>query len=160
MRLINVENPNVTAAAEKLHQLKIDKGLIDPYQKVAAKLRTSTALMIDAVYLLYETLKELQISPRDIQPLYCNLSNSWEKGSTIVNFMKAVSNLPIHLFDLLKVLLLENSGRTNRSHKVRYRNWDQKIFYHRCCGAVWKRVDESGLLECGKWINHRQRPIR
>ncbi|KAF2898798.1 hypothetical protein ILUMI_07378 [Ignelater luminosus] len=94
VRLINPENTNINLIdiAERLQKLRIKNGFErEAFEYLAVwKLKTQTALIIDAVHLLHETLKELRVSPKlDLGPLYCNNTDSWEKGSSIINYMKA-----------------------------------------------------------------------
>lgn len=79
-----------------MQKLRIKNGFQrEAFEHLAVwKLKTETALIIDAVHLLHETLKELHVSPKlDVGPLYCNNSDSWEKGSSIINYMKAVNSI-------------------------------------------------------------------
>ncbi|KAF5280601.1 hypothetical protein FQA39_LY05249 [Lamprigera yunnana] len=55
----------------------------------AWKLQNQSALIIDAVYFLYETLIELKIFKSDTKPLFRNNTENCGKGSRVVNYMKA-----------------------------------------------------------------------
>ncbi|KAF5301502.1 hypothetical protein FQR65_LT08805 [Abscondita terminalis] len=91
IRIINPEDSRVIEISQRLQQLRSNNGLKPEAFKhfESWKLQTQSALIIDAVYLLYETLIELRISKLDVKPLFCNTTESWGKGSSIINYMKA-----------------------------------------------------------------------
>ncbi|KAK5650421.1 hypothetical protein RI129_001450 [Pyrocoelia pectoralis] len=91
IRLINPEDSRVIEFSHRLQQLRLNNGLKqEAFNHLAAwKLQTESALIIDAVYLLYETLMELRISGVDSVPLFCNSTDSWGKGLSVINFIKA-----------------------------------------------------------------------
>lgn len=55
---------------------------------VSCPLTTSMALVYDGVQLLAETFKHVMFRA---VPLNCNDASSWDKGYTLVNYMKSVS---------------------------------------------------------------------
>ncbi|KAK4883093.1 hypothetical protein RN001_006412 [Aquatica leii] len=91
IRIINPEDSRVIEISQRLQQLRSNNGLKpEAFNHLAAwKLHTQSALIIDAVYLLYETLIELRITKLDTKPLFCNTTESWGKGSSTINYMKA-----------------------------------------------------------------------
>lgn len=55
----------------------------------AWKMKTETALLVDALMLFVETLKD--VGEYNVNSLHCNTTASWEHGSTIFNYMKMVT---------------------------------------------------------------------
>lgn len=65
------------------------------WQDFEFSLTVESALLMDAVHLFYETLTDLSLSDQQIlneTPLFCNSSESWGRGHTIINYMKTVSS--------------------------------------------------------------------
>lgn len=86
----------VITYAEKL--IKLRKHLrknVDDFSNVAAwKISMDTALMMDALSLFAHALGELEMSENfAMKPLSCNSTDNWERGLSVINFMKTVDNL-------------------------------------------------------------------
>lgn len=60
----------------------------------AWKMQTDIVLLIDAVMLFAEVLKD----HRNLRskPIFCNTTDNWERGSTLFNYMKTVRYLILH----------------------------------------------------------------
>lgn len=55
------------------------------------KLKTGTALIMDAVSLFREALKELPLYPKiEADSLNCSSSDSWKQGLNVITYMKRV----------------------------------------------------------------------
>lgn len=98
LRIVNPELSKTISIAEKIQQVKHrDSQSFEDFGVIAAwKLRLKTALIIDAVTLFYEIVHELlssKVVMLSTQPVYCNNSDNWHNGYTIINYMKRVSQL-------------------------------------------------------------------
>ncbi|XP_067617877.1 glutamate receptor ionotropic, kainate 2 isoform X2 [Eurosta solidaginis] len=82
IRLVSPDMENVEEVAKAL--LESD----EPFQNVSCPLTTSMALVYDGVQLLAETFKHVMFRA---VPLNCNDDDSWDKGYTLVNYMKSLS---------------------------------------------------------------------
>ncbi|XP_034252804.1 glutamate receptor ionotropic, kainate 2-like isoform X2 [Thrips palmi] len=107
-RLVDPEKPEVQQAVkdwiqgEARHGRKLDMD--------AAKVKTETALMYDAVHLFAKALHDLDSSQRiDIKPLSCNSDDTWPHGYSLINYMKIVE-----MRGLTGTIKFDNQGfRTN-----------------------------------------------
>lgn len=99
--------------------------LIAQWENPAFSLTVESALLIDAVHLFYETLIDLSLSDQPIlneTPLFCNSSESWDRGHTIINYMKTVRELEFNKDSLItKNFVVEIYRRFDRHYKVRQR---------------------------------------
>ncbi|XP_059218526.1 glutamate receptor ionotropic, kainate 3 isoform X4 [Stomoxys calcitrans] len=82
LRLVSRDSENVLAVAKELYESE------DPYQNVSCPLTVNMALVYDGVQLLAETFNHVQFRP---EALNCNDDSSWDKGYTLVNYMKSLS---------------------------------------------------------------------
>lgn len=58
----------------------------------AWQLSLDTALTMDAILLFAHALSELEMTNRfAIKPLNCSSTDNWERGLSVINFMKTVS---------------------------------------------------------------------
>lgn len=59
----------------------------------AWKFQLESALIIDAVTLFASSLRDLEMTNKlhNVPRLYCNTSDNWELGDSIITFMKTVS---------------------------------------------------------------------
>ncbi|XP_052126881.1 glutamate receptor ionotropic, kainate 2 isoform X1 [Frankliniella occidentalis] len=107
-RLVDPDKPEVQhavrewAQGEARHGRKLDMD--------AAKVKTETALMYDAVHLFAKALHDLDSSQRiDIKPLSCNSDDTWPHGYSLINYMKIVE-----MRGLTGTIKFDNQGfRTN-----------------------------------------------
>lgn len=53
------------------------------------KFRMKTALIYDAVYTFALAMRHLNHMP-EIKPVYCNMTDNWEHGLTLITYMKTV----------------------------------------------------------------------
>lgn len=51
------------------------------------RLRLDAALLIDSIQLFYETIKNFNLSPKNLD---CDVPDSWQRGCTITNDMRTV----------------------------------------------------------------------
>ncbi|XP_037948866.1 glutamate receptor ionotropic, kainate 2-like isoform X1 [Teleopsis dalmanni] len=79
-RLISPENDNVFEVSKALYDAE------DPYQNVSCPLTVNMALVYDGVQLLAETFQHVIFRA---VPLNCNDDSTWDKGYTLVNYMKS-----------------------------------------------------------------------
>uniref|UniRef100_A0A1Y1KNL0 Ionotropic glutamate receptor C-terminal domain-containing protein n=2 Tax=Photinus pyralis TaxID=7054 RepID=A0A1Y1KNL0_PHOPY len=87
VQLIDPTAPLVIEAAQEIQLAKKKrKMLTHPPHITAWKLRASSALLIDAVNLFSETLKDMHSFT--VLQLSCNATDNWAYGSTIYNFLK------------------------------------------------------------------------
>ncbi|XP_044259602.1 glutamate receptor ionotropic, kainate 2-like isoform X2 [Tribolium madens] len=85
-RIFNPENEDVMTIADQIYTQ-------EKYKEIPAGwlLKHRTALLIDSVDLLYHAVLDLTLSEQVViksQILYCNATNNWDSGHTIVNYMK------------------------------------------------------------------------
>ncbi|KAF5280669.1 hypothetical protein FQA39_LY05317 [Lamprigera yunnana] len=87
LQLVDPTDSVVISAAEEIQQTrkKLKMKTIPPHL-AAWKLRTSAAILIDAVVILTDTLKE--IGNFTVDQLPCNTTSNWKYGNTIVNYIK------------------------------------------------------------------------
>ncbi|XP_017778458.1 PREDICTED: glutamate receptor ionotropic, kainate 2-like isoform X2 [Nicrophorus vespilloides] len=94
VRLMNPEHRNMIELAEKLQRMKMKMGLNLTYfdHFAAWKLTTKTALLVDAVSLFFETIRDFKLTkPFDVRNLGCDSTNNWEHGYSITNLLKTKS---------------------------------------------------------------------
>nr|AKI28993.1 ionotropic receptor CG5621 [Bactrocera dorsalis] len=82
IRLVSPDEKLVQDLAKTLYETE------EPFQNVSCPLTTSMALVYDGVQLLAETFKHVMFRA---VPLNCNDASSWDKGYTLVNYMKSLS---------------------------------------------------------------------
>ncbi|KAL9891638.1 glutamate receptor ionotropic, kainate 2 isoform X3 [Glossina fuscipes] len=82
IRLISPENELVLEVAKALYEEE------DPYVNVSCPLTVNMALVYDGVQLLAETFKHIMFRPVSLN---CNDDVTWDKGYTLVNYMKSLS---------------------------------------------------------------------
>ncbi|KYB29341.1 glutamate receptor ionotropic, kainate 2 [Tribolium castaneum] len=85
-RIFNPENAEIMSLADQIYTQEKYKGIPSGWL-----LRHQTALLIDSVDLLHQAVLDLTLSEQVViqsQTLYCNTSNNWDSGHTIVNYMK------------------------------------------------------------------------
>lgn len=82
--MINPQSPRVIGVARNMSGVQAGR-----------KLRLKSALIVDAVHLMYETIQDLSafeqvvITPKAI---FCNTTDNWNSGQTVMNYMKGVNN--------------------------------------------------------------------
>ncbi|XP_058983025.1 glutamate receptor ionotropic, kainate 2 isoform X2 [Musca domestica] len=81
-RVVSPESDNVAEVAKMLYESE------EPFQNVSCPLTVNMALVYDGVQLLAETFKHVQFRP---EALNCNDDSSWDKGYTLVNYMKSLN---------------------------------------------------------------------
>ncbi|XP_073815886.1 glutamate ionotropic receptor kainate isoform X2 [Musca autumnalis] len=81
-RLVSPESENVAEVAKVLYESE------EPFQNVSCPLTVNMALLYDGVQLLAETFKHVQFRP---EALNCNDDSSWDKGYTLLNYMKSLT---------------------------------------------------------------------
>ncbi|CAH0553020.1 unnamed protein product [Brassicogethes aeneus] len=90
LRIVNPNSPDVIRHTKEIQKLIIPStNFNENFQGI--KLRLRTALTIDSVRLFYETVHDLLsagIINLNTQPMYCNTTDSWHNGYTIINYMK------------------------------------------------------------------------
>ncbi|XP_065364329.1 glutamate receptor ionotropic, kainate 2 isoform X2 [Calliphora vicina] len=82
IRLVSPEAENVQEVAKVLYESE------EPFQNVSCPLTVNMALVYDGVQLLAETFKHVMFKG---VPLNCNDVSSWDKGYTLVNYMKSLN---------------------------------------------------------------------
>ncbi|KAH8323007.1 hypothetical protein KR074_002938, partial [Drosophila pseudoananassae] len=82
LRLVSPENEQVLEVAKALYESE------EPFQNVSCPLTNSMALVYDGVQLLAETYKHVNFRP---VALSCNDDSAWDKGYTLVNYMKSLT---------------------------------------------------------------------
>lgn len=127
VRMVDPDENYVIELAGLLERDRAQEGKTrEESEYIAAwKLKVETALMVDAVTLFASALSELEMAKQfNIRPLYCNTTDNWEHGYSVINFMKTVSKfltrMRSRLFktlkryissvykDILKILFLLN----------------------------------------------------
>lgn len=90
IQLIDPTNKNVKKIATELQNLKlVTRPNSVKYLHPELHFRVETALIYDAVKLFADALQRLKVSKNiDSKKLYCNQSNSWEHGLSVINYMK------------------------------------------------------------------------
>ncbi|XP_030369659.1 glutamate receptor ionotropic, kainate 2 isoform X2 [Scaptodrosophila lebanonensis] len=81
-RLVSPANEQVLEVAKALYESD------EPFQNVSCPLTNSMALIYDGVQLLAETYKHVNFRP---MPLSCGDDSAWDKGFTLVNYMKSLT---------------------------------------------------------------------
>ncbi|XP_017849652.1 glutamate receptor ionotropic, kainate 2 isoform X2 [Drosophila busckii] len=82
LRLVSPESEQVLEVAKALYESE------EPFQNVSCPLTSSMALVYDGIQLLAETYKHVNFRP---VPLSCGDDSSWDKGYTLVNYMKSLT---------------------------------------------------------------------
>ncbi|XP_023035438.1 glutamate receptor ionotropic, kainate 2 isoform X3 [Drosophila willistoni] len=82
LRLVSPEDELVQEVAKALYESD------EPFQNVSCPLTNSMALVYDGVQLLAETYKHVDFRP---VPLSCGDDSAWDKGFTLVNYMKSLT---------------------------------------------------------------------
>ncbi|XP_030558727.1 glutamate receptor ionotropic, kainate 2 isoform X1 [Drosophila novamexicana] len=82
LRFVSPENGQVLEVAKALYESE------EPFQNVSCPLTNSMALIYDGIQLLAETYKHVNYRP---MPLSCGDDSAWDKGYTLVNYMKSLS---------------------------------------------------------------------
>ncbi|BFF90889.1 glutamate receptor ionotropic kainate 3 [Drosophila madeirensis] len=82
LRLVSPDNEQVQDVAKALYESE------EPFQNVSCPLTNSMALVYDGVQLLAETYKHVNFRP---VPLSCGDDSAWDKGYTLVNYMKSLT---------------------------------------------------------------------
>ncbi|KAI8046451.1 hypothetical protein M5D96_002661 [Drosophila gunungcola] len=82
LRLVSPENEQVQEVAKALYESE------EPFQNVSCPLTNSMALVYDGVQLLAETYKHVNFRP---VALSCADDSAWDKGYTLVNYMKSLT---------------------------------------------------------------------
>ncbi|XP_053945127.1 glutamate receptor ionotropic, kainate 2 isoform X1 [Anastrepha ludens] len=82
IRLVSPDTESVEELAKALYETD------NPFQNVSCPLTTSMALVYDGVQLLAETFKHVMFLAVSLN---CNDASSWDKGYTLVNYMKSLS---------------------------------------------------------------------
>lgn len=80
IRMVNGSDPFVQEIERKLAEMME----LDEF-----RLRLDAALLIDSIQLFYDTIKNFNLSPKNLD---CDLSDSWQRGCTITNDMRVVSS--------------------------------------------------------------------
>lgn len=112
---MNPDNPKTIKLAEHIikQKIKLGRKVSTDVTKAAWKIDTVSALIADAVTLLSKTLTDIE--NLRVKQLFCNLSESWEHGSTIYNFMKMVGDISISSsINQAKYMFLEIIRRFDR----------------------------------------------
>lgn len=95
VRIVDPENEDIIEVATQLHEnMKTE----DPFHEQFLDnrppqnlFRSKTALLYDAVYLFSMALKDLNKHHLAPKQLFCNATDNWEHGYSVINFMKTVS---------------------------------------------------------------------
>ncbi|XP_055852897.1 glutamate receptor ionotropic, kainate 2-like isoform X2 [Episyrphus balteatus] len=82
-RLVSPENQRVVDILKSF-----DESVEDPFQNVSCPMSVNMALVYDGVQLLAETYKHVNFRPVQLN---CNEVSSWDKGYTLINYMKSLS---------------------------------------------------------------------
>ncbi|KAF5280668.1 hypothetical protein FQA39_LY05316 [Lamprigera yunnana] len=124
-RLIDVSNP-VFQEFEKLIQIKRNS-IVPQYADISQfRLDTSLALLVDAINLTVSVITDY--GELTIKPVFCNLTDNWEYGSTIFNYMKMQSF----------------NGITGH---VEFNQYGFRSNFNLDIIKIW----EDGISEIGKW---------
>ncbi|KAK4881572.1 hypothetical protein RN001_004891 [Aquatica leii] len=87
LQLVDPTSSSVIKASEQIQRTRKKLKMKTESPHLAAwKLKTSTSLLIDAVMVLAETLKDIENF--NVTQLSCNSTNSWKYGSTVTNYIK------------------------------------------------------------------------
>ncbi|XP_060567354.1 glutamate receptor ionotropic, kainate 1-like [Ruditapes philippinarum] len=126
MRLIDPNNPDVMSIMAEWGIMETNN-LRSPLLGMRA-IKTETALMYDAVYMYARALSGLANAQQiSTESLNCNKRESWKKGDSLLNYMKALA------YDGL-------------SGKIEFKNGKRKEFR---LGIV--SLTTHGLIEIGHW---------
>ncbi|XP_055904035.1 glutamate receptor ionotropic, kainate 2 isoform X1 [Eupeodes corollae] len=82
-RLVSPENQRVVDILKSF-----DESVENPFQNVSCPMSVNMALVYDGVQLLAETFKHVNFRPVQLN---CNDDSSWDKGYTLINYMKSLS---------------------------------------------------------------------
>ncbi|XP_032596032.1 glutamate receptor ionotropic, kainate 2 isoform X1 [Drosophila grimshawi] len=82
LRVVSPEQEQIQEVAKALYESE------EPFQNVSCPLTNSMALIYDGIQLLAETYKHVNFRP---MPLSCGDDSSWDKGYTLVNYMKSLT---------------------------------------------------------------------
>ncbi|KAH8418012.1 hypothetical protein KR222_010349, partial [Zaprionus bogoriensis] len=82
LRLVSPESEQVLEVAKAMYESE------EPFQNVSCPLTNSMALIYDGIQLLAETYKHVNFRP---MALSCADDSAWDKGYTLVNYMKSLT---------------------------------------------------------------------
>ncbi|XP_017856487.1 PREDICTED: glutamate receptor ionotropic, kainate 2 isoform X3 [Drosophila arizonae] len=82
LRLVSPANEQVLEVAKALYESE------EPFQNVSCPLTNSMALIYDGIQLLAETYRHVNFRPITLS---CGDDSAWDKGYTLVNYMKSLS---------------------------------------------------------------------
>lgn len=82
-RIVSPENQRVVDILKSF-----DESVENPFQNVSCPMNSNMALVYDGVQLLAETFKYVNFEPVELK---CNDDSTWDKGYTLVNYMKSLS---------------------------------------------------------------------
>ncbi|GLV43975.1 Kainate-type ionotropic glutamate receptor subunit 1D [Carabus blaptoides fortunei] len=93
IQLVDPTDEKIISTARALHRLRLEaRPDLEKVYRPELNFRVETALIYDAVYLFAKSLKQLKISKSlNLKQLFCNDTNSWEHGYSIINYMKTNS---------------------------------------------------------------------
>ncbi|XP_034487556.1 glutamate receptor ionotropic, kainate 2 isoform X2 [Drosophila innubila] len=82
MRFVSPDSEQVQEVAKALYESE------EPFQNVSCPLTNSMALIYDGIQLLAETYKHVNFRPMQLS---CGDNSAWDKGYSIVNYMKSLT---------------------------------------------------------------------
>lgn len=151
VRLVDPENPMLLEITKYISDQLAENGKDEVEGLLPDKMRTQTALVYDAVLLLSEAVKQLDVGEQEdqLQPrkLTCNDVESWEHGNSITNFMRNVS---IDEYELavvfMSMFIVDGCARFDGRNSVRQRGPSQADL-SRSGRVDVVRTGQSGQLE-------------
>lgn len=90
IRMVDPENPHVVQVTNFIAESLTANNEDVPEGLQANKMRSQTALIYDAVFLLSEAVRQLDVEQLKPRKLNCNNMESWDHGNSITNFMRNV----------------------------------------------------------------------
>lgn len=90
IRMVDPENPHVVQVTNFIADSLAATNEDVPEGLEAGKMRSQTALVYDAVLLLAEAVRQLDVEQLKPRKLNCNNLESWDHGNSVTNFMRNV----------------------------------------------------------------------
>lgn len=94
VRIVDPADENIIEVATELHERMNTSDPINEHflgnRSPQNVFRSKTALLYDAVYLFASALKDLNRHHLTAKQLFCNTTDNWEHGYSVINFMKTV----------------------------------------------------------------------
>lgn len=92
VRIVDPDDENIIEVATELHERMNTYDPINEHflgnRSPQNVFRSKTALLYDAVYLFATALKDLNRHHLTAKQLFCNTTDNWEHGYSVINFMK------------------------------------------------------------------------